>query len=421
MEQVPVVPDRKTEVETASRLVSEGLRVAFVSHTGEMRGAERALLELVDGLGQKNVQCSVLLPRRGPLVAELTRRRVPLAILPYRWWIAGGALWKRPLREAMTAAALLPAVRQIKRWRADVVMTNTCTTPVGALAALVLHKPHVWFIHEFGQEDHGITFDFGIRCATRLIDRLSDAVLVNSQAVGDYYARYIPAERLRRVYQAVDLGPGVDRASVPVLARQAGPARLVQVARIEEGKGQLDSVLALGELIRRGMDAELTLVGGSVPGYLRQIKKAVADQGLERFVHFAGYVDNASAILGASHIALVCSRAEAFGRVAIEAMKIGTAVIGARSGATQELIQDRLNGLLYEPGDFQGLADRIELLLRNPELARNLAENGRRWAWQTFGVEQYAGQVLDILNEAAGRRLLGNEERTGSSGGAGGS
>ena len=56
----------------------------------------------------------------------------------------------------------------------------------------------------------------------------------------------------------------------------------------------------------------------------------------------------------------MCSRAEAFGRVTVEAMKLGLPVIGAARGATPELVRDGWNGLLYAHGDANELAGKID-------------------------------------------------------------
>ena len=395
----PVSEPCEEGVNTTRSVGLENTRVVLVSHTGEMGGAERALLELVDGLREKQVECFVLLPKRDCLRDELQRRKVPNVILPYRWWISNGPLWKRPLREAMSLAAFLPAVYQLKQWAPHVIVTNTCSVCVGALAAAALKTPHVWFIHEFGLEDHGATFDLGIRRATRLINRFSDLVLVNSKAVGSYYSQYIPRERLRVVYQAVELGQDAYRA--PLWNPQSGlrPVRLVHVARIEEGKGQLDAVQAVAELARNEVPAELTFVGGATPAYFQRVKRAVADHRLEVVVRFAGHVGNAATFIQESDIVLVCSRSEAFGRVSVEAMKLGRPVIGARAGATQELIRENVTGLLYSPGDPKDLASKIGSLVENPALAANLAAAGRRWAQANFTTERYTEQVYQALTE----------------------
>jgi glycosyltransferase involved in cell wall biosynthesis len=297
---------------------------------------------------------------------------------------------------------VLPVLGQLMRWKVDVVLTNTSVILVGALAASLLRKPHIWHIHEFGKEDHGLSYDLGFRLSSKLMARLSSFLIVNSQAVDTFYARYIPRSRIRMIYQAVSVQD--PSGAEPVLemnsVRGATPRKLVLVGGIEEGKGQTDAVRALGQLIGQGVQVELNLVGTGDRGALERVKSAVSCCGLENLVKFTGQVHDPSPIVKGSDIALMCSRSEAFGRSTVEAMKLGKPVVGARGGATPEIIRENFNGLLYTPGDYVDLAQKIKFLIDNPEVARQMGENGRRWAQEEFTVEKYARKVLQVLEEA---------------------
>ena len=117
-------------------------------------------------------------------------------------------------------------------------------------------------------------------------------------------------------------------------------------------------------------------------------------------MEFIGYVDNIATIMNAADIILVCSRSEAFGRVPVEGMLAGKPVIGARSGAMPELVKDGFNGLLYETGNHQDLAEKIKYLLDHPDEAKRMGTNGFEWASKEFMIEKYASQVFDVLQKA---------------------
>ncbi len=141
---------------------------------------------------------------------------------------------------------------------------------------------------------------------------------------------------------------------------------------IQEGKGQTDAVQALGQLKTQGIQAELTLVGTGEPACLERLKRTVSDCGLEKLVNLTGQVADPAPIVKDSDIALICSRSEAFGRCTVEAMKLGKPVIGARGGATPELIREGFNGLLMRRANDPDLSEKIKLLIGNP---------GRRNRW----------------------------------------
>jgi glycosyltransferase involved in cell wall biosynthesis len=144
----------------------------------------------------------------------------------------------------------------------------------------------------------------------------------------------------------------------------------------------------------------LNLVGTGEPADIEKVKSAILSCGLEKAVKFWGQVPDPSPIVKGCDIALMCSRSEAFGRATVEAMKLGKPVVGAGGGATPELIRENFNGLLYAPGNYEELAQKIKFLIDNPDMARQMGENGRRWAQEEFTLEKYAGKVLCVLEEA---------------------
>ncbi|GFP22375.1 hypothetical protein HKBW3S06_01603, partial [Candidatus Hakubella thermalkaliphila] len=96
----------------------------------------------------------------------------------------------------------------------------------------------------------------------------------------------------------------------------------------------------------------------------------------------------------------------AFGRVTVEGMLLKKPVIGARGGATPELIQEDFTGLLYTPGDHKELDKKIRYLIDNPEIARRISENAYRWAKERSTIARYTEQVLDVLREALHRKSV---------------
>jgi len=266
------------------------------------------------------------------------------------------------------------------------------------MAAALHGKPHVWFIHEFGKEDHGLTYDLGIRLSTKIIDCLSSCIAVNSEAVKQYYAKYICRSPLYVVHYSVELP--VDGGDRPRPLLRQPPFKLALVGRIQEGKGQLDAVRALSVLRTEGITAELTLAGGADMNYLSSVKQLARMLRVEDSVRILEHLDNPAQVMANSDIVLLCSRCEAFGRVTVEALKLGVPVIGSDSGATPEIIRNDFNGVLYKTSDPVDLAAQIKRLIMNPAVAEHLASNARRWAKETFSSERYANEFMKVIQEA---------------------
>jgi len=375
------------------------MKIVWLSHSeGLAAGAELCLWEGTRGLVSSGHDLHVIAPARGRLAERLTDSNVPVTVIPYRWWMHSRLRLplKRLYQNVVAAKRIAELFRQL---RPDVAISNTLTIPSGAWAARQAGIPHVWYIHEFGREDHGLKFDLGKRLSLGMVSRLSDAVIVNSHAVRRKFSTAIKASRLHVIYYAVDFA--IPPAAVEL---QEDPFRLCLIGRICAGKGQEDALRAVGRLREKGIGAYLSLVGNENADYGRFLRRLAKDLAIESQVAFVAFTEDPFAIMTRSHAALMCSRSEAFGRVTVEAMKLGKPVVGVDRGATSELIHDGKTGLLYPPGDAEALSRKIELLVRDRSLLKALGENAREWSHRTCSLETYTAALYGILKKALDAR-----------------
>jgi len=99
------------------------------------------------------------------------------------------------------------------------------------------------------------------------------------------------------------------------------------------------------------------------------------------------------------------SRTESMGRVLIEAMACGKAVIGSRVGGIPEVIVKNQTGLLFESEDVQELADKMRLLLDNPDIVLRMGEAGYQRVKNHFSPEKYAELYHDFLESIESRSV----------------
>lgn len=379
---------------------SRALSVCLFSHSSESGGAEQALLELTKELIQDHgALCTVVFPNDGPLVEKCDEMGAATVTLDYTWWSRLGLATDKEI-EAAYFAKFGPRARAIMRKLArinpDVVLTNTMVIPWGAVAASGLNKPHVWFIHEFGRLD--LDFYLPRERIIEIIRASSDVILTNSNAVMEELFGTTTPKNIVAIPQYVDVrteNPG----NGAVHFRRADATKVIVLGRISPHKGQEDAVLAVGDLVRKGRDVELVIIGASNASYLARLQDIVVRQGLDQFVAFEGFQPDVFAAMNEADIVLTCTRNEAFGRVALEAMWLKKPVVGANTGGTPELVRDGFNGLLYEPGDHDHLARQIEYLIDHREKAAEFGENGYRFVKENFTKERFGGQVHRLLKE----------------------
>lgn len=167
-------------------------------------------------------------------------------------------------------------------------------------------------------------------------------------------------------------------------------------------KGTFDTVRAVVELRRRGVDVELVLAGPALSGFERWF--AALDEGDRQGIHLLGFINAQEKrdLLAAMDALVVPSRTESFGIVYLEAWANGKPVIAAAAGAVTELVKNGQNGLLVPFGDPLQLAEAIRTLVDEPHTGLDF---GRRGYDLTVGRYTWTA-VLDRL-DAAHERVLG--------------
>ncbi|MGA7411351.1 MAG: glycosyltransferase family 4 protein, partial [Bryobacteraceae bacterium] len=364
------------------------MTVCFVSHSSSDGGAERVLLETIESLHDEGIECRVLLPSSGHFSRELMRLGIPFSVISFPLWMSRNNLsFALRLKTALNLSKDTAQVAwRISKWKCDVVYSNTVTVCIGAFAAKLLRLPHVWHLHEFGFEDQGLSFLFGKRWSLKVINRMSSACVCVSNALATAYGESIDASKISVIYPSLRCLPSEysgNGPAAPIVSRTER-FRCVIVGALIEGKGQEDAVLAVSVLKKAGVDAELIVIGEGEPGYRRHLQTLAEKNQVAGSVVFTGSVPNAFPSMCSADVVLVCSRSEAFGRVTIEAMYSGKPLIGARSGATAELIDGGVNGLLYKTGDPEDLAAQIKYLYENPGIAKALGTSAKKWVEQRF-------------------------------------
>jgi len=149
------------------------------------------------------------------------------------------------------------------------------------------------------------------------------------------------------------------------------------VGRINEAKGQHLLIQALAQL--ENADIHAYFVGHEMKkGYTDTLIQMAKELGLSERVHFLGFMKNPHHFYQMCDAVVLASKRETFGLVLIEAMQVGTAVIGSNSGGVVEIIDDEKTGLLFEKEDASSLAHAIEKLYNTPELKSTIALSGMK-------------------------------------------
>jgi glycosyltransferase involved in cell wall biosynthesis len=395
------------------------LRVLLLDHTGELGGAELALVRLCAALDLDLLDVRALLFADGPLRGALEAVGVPTEVLPLDHRVAGvdrhaaGGLGTA-LRSGRRALAFaLRLARAIRAADPDVVHTTSLKSDlIGLVAAGLARRPLVWHVHD------RISTDYLPRSMVALIQAgalLPDAVIGNSRATVETLAprqvtiaypgfapeQVLPEPAARHRTTSPSVG---DRATNPPVVGLLG--------RISPTKGQLELVRAAPIVLERHPDTRFRIVGSPMFGaedYAREVRAEAHRLKVEDRIDWVGFTAEPARELDGFDVAVHASPVpEPFGQVIVEAMIRAVPVVATRAGGALEIIRPgRADlGILVEPADPRSLAEGICAVLGDPRSTAARAADAYAVALERFPVTRSAATVTGVWERAAagGRR-----------------
>jgi alpha-1,6-mannosyltransferase len=181
--------------------------------------------------------------------------------------------------------------------------------------------------------------------------------------------------------QVIPLGVDLERFR-PSSTQGAHPAvRLISIGRLSAEKRPDIAIETVAELLRRGVRAELTLLG-SGPWEARL--RLAAAQLPVRFTGFVTDTDSVAARLAAADIALAPGPAETFGLAALEGLACGTPTVTVDRAATAEFVRDNPTAGQATSLNPVAFADAVLRLLEVPVAERRHAARAvaERYSWE---------------------------------------
>lgn len=197
--------------------------------------------------------------------------------------------------------------------------------------------------------------------------------------------------------EIVVIPSGIDCSRWPFALRlhRPGPAELLFFGRLEYEKGVHDAIAALPRIRRAHPGTTLTVAGdGTQQDWLLDVARK---HKVLKSVRFTGRADHDQllALLHRADIAVLPSRYEPFGIVALEAIAAGAPLVVTDTGGLGEAVIDGETGLCCPPGSVPALAAAVIAALDDPAAAqaRAVAARARLTAdfdWQTVAARTVA-------------------------------
>lgn len=185
------------------------------------------------------------------------------------------------------------------------------------------------------------------------------------------------------------------------------PIRLLSVGRLSIEKGHAIGINAVNMLKKSGVNIVYHIVGTGPE--MERLQSTINNLNLEKTVVLSGLKtgNNLQKEFEASHIFLFPSisthdgYAETQGVVIQEAQASGLAVIGSKTGAVPDVVNDNITGLLFTEGDEKELAKKLMELIDNPNHYSDICSNARKAVEQYFDINIIVKLLLQLYHDKA--------------------
>ena len=288
----------------------------------------------------------------------------------------------REINPIVDAESLLRLCAVLKRNHFDIVHSHTAKA--GFLTALAARVANVPFVcHSY----HGLPFFGGQNSLEYFTYRFLEKLACK-------YRDHIFSQNRRDLSDCVRLigsrskvgfeGNGVDVGFVRAKGHaqvQRGRGlfpekgfKIALVSRLEPVKRIEDFLAAVDVLCRDGNQLSCVIAGD---GYLLEtLRRRIVEGGLDQSVRMLGFTKYVLGVIAASDVVVLCSEKEGIPRSLMEAMALERPVIATDVPGTQELVVDNKTGFLVPLGDPAALADRVRILIENPDIGVKMGQAG---------------------------------------------
>jgi glycosyltransferase involved in cell wall biosynthesis len=186
--------------------------------------------------------------------------------------------------------------------------------------------------------------------------------------------------------------------------KSGGPAGIPEILFLSNfiiTKGILVALDAFKILKDRGISFHCRLAGENGDLTRNDIENNISKLGLGEFITVTGgcFGEHKMQVFAGTDIFIHPTFNDCLPLVLLEAMQFSIPVISTPEGGIPDIVEDGLNGFLVPQKSAVALADKLELLIKDPELRLRMGEAGRSRFGQLFTLERFEERMKQILLE----------------------
>lgn len=367
--------------------------------SSECYGSGKIILQVLRLYQKEGLNPIVLLTNDGPLQAILEQEGFPvyvqnLGILRRKYVNPTGLLNR--LSKNLKAYRFLTELH--KKFRFELVFSNTLAVIVGAYWAKRRLIPHIWHIHEILPGPKPL-----VKMLASLLDRSTPSPIAVSQAVTNHWQPLLKKSKVKVIHNGIPYDSFLEPNSNPKseLGLLESSFLIGMIGRINPGKGQLFFLELANQLSKKYLNTHFVLVGDPFPGYepiLEELEKEIRNKNLEARVSYLGFREDIPKVMAALDVFVLPSiLPDSFPTVILEAMASGKPVVATLSGGASEMVLEGETGFLIPIGNVEKGVEILEKLVQNVELGQKLGEAGRKRVLSEYSLEAFEEKIKTHL------------------------
>lgn len=368
------------------------MRICFIiTRSDTVGGAHVHVLDLASRAQADGNEVIVLVGGNGPYASLLRSQGLKVVSLSHL---------VRPIRPHVDILATFECLRAIRRFKPDIVHTHSTKAGlIGRVAARLAGNRVVFTAH-------GWSFTEGIADRSRRLAvflehyaaKISDAII----CVSEYDRRLALNLGVGNEALLTHIHNGVLDVPPDMRAKHSAsiPIKIISVARLDAPKDHALLIDALATI--KDLPWKLELIGDGP--LTESIRLKAASHGIVERVHFSGLCNDVPQRLAKADLFVLASGFEGFPLSILEAMRANLPVIASDVGGVSESVAEGTTGFLVPKGDKDALADRLRLLLCDPELRMRLGLQGRSFYEREFSFDVMYNRTFEIYQRVVERR-----------------
>lgn len=377
------------------------MNILFIAHEQMINGASHSMIDIIDKLSDRYNFIIVTPFNNGPFVDEMKKRNVEIYYAPfYRWVDFKNDEYKKKRKHFKKSYDKINQIlaeklyNLIKDKNIDIIHTNTSVVDFGYRLSKIMNIPHIWHIREFGEKDFNMYPLCSYREYYKKIADNNNLICISKEVMKKFIDK-VPSASLNLIYNGVSKKNLNSNKEYNLDKNQK--IICLQSGMISKTKGQDITIKAIEKLVNEGYDIELLIAGNG------NVKNLGINIENKKWLKILGQVDNLPEIRKNVDIEIVSSKSEAFGRVTVEAMMGGIAVVGSNSGGTKELIKNKETGLLFECGNYIDLSEKVKYLCNNRDELKRIGSNAFLYSKDYFLIDRCANEIYDLYKKIGGK------------------